>query len=199
MNDTQVCNLALAEVGDSYSLTDINETSNQAAVCRLFFEPTRDYMLREHPWNFARQLSALSRLADAPPFGWDNQFQLPADFLRLVEFNGLDVWQVEGSYQVANGPSGGLVLMTDDNRAEIIYVKRITDANLFDPLFVDALAKTLAARISTKISKDESVKDRLVAQAKAALGKAKQTDANESRPRRAGLGWESDLVTSRFW
>jgi hypothetical protein len=198
MNDTEICNLALAEIGDTYSITDINETSNQAAVCRRFFSHTRDLLLREHPWNFARQLSDLSALASAPAFGWDYQYQLPTDFIRLIEFNGLDAWQTEDAYQLGSGPEGGTVLLSDDETASIVYIKRVTDANLFDPLFADAFALKLASRIANKLTKDESVKDRLVRQAEFALAKAKQTDANETRPRRLNQWEDSDLAMARF-
>jgi hypothetical protein len=198
MNDTQLCNLALAEIGDSYTITDINETSNQAAVCRLFFDPTRDAMLRAHQWNFARALSDLSALSTDPVFGWDYQFPLPSDFIRLVEFNGLDAWTTEDDFQIANGPSGGLVLLTDEDEASIVYIKRVTDANLFDPLFVEAFTLKLAARICTKLTKDDAIKDRLTKEAKEALGRARQTDANESRPRRIGQHRDSDLAMSRY-
>jgi hypothetical protein len=198
MNDTQLCNLALGEIGDSYSITDINETSNQAAVCRLFFEPTRDAMLRSHQWNFARQLADLSALSTDPVFGWDYQYALPSDFIRLVEFNGLDAWQTEDDFQIANGPSGGLVLLTDEDEASIVYIQRVTDANLFDPLFVEAFTLRLAARICTKLTKDDAIRDRLHRDAKEAMGRARQTDANESRPRRVGSWLDSDLAMSRF-
>jgi hypothetical protein len=198
MNDTQICNLALGEVGDSYSIMDINETSNQAAVCRLFFEPTRDALLRSHPWNFARALSDLSALSTEPVFGWDFQYQLPSDFIRLVEFNGLDAWQTEDDFQIANGPEGGLVLLTDVTAASVVYIKRVTDANLFDPLFVEALTMRLAARVCTKLTKDDGIKDRLARESKEALARARQTDANESRPRRVGMWEDSDLAMGRF-
>jgi hypothetical protein len=198
MNDTQLCNLALAEIGDSYSITDINETSNQAAVCRLFFAPTRDALLRSHQWNFARTLADLSALSDDPIFGWDYQFSLPSDFIRLVEFNGLDSWTTEDDFQIANGPSGGLILLTDEDEASITYIKRVTDANLFDPLFVEAFTLRLAARICTKLTKDDAIRDRLRKDAMEAMGRARQTDANESRPRRIGQWHDSDLARSRY-
>jgi hypothetical protein len=198
MNDTQLCNLALAEIGDTYSITDINETSNQAAVCRLFFAPTRDALLRGHQWNFARSLANLSAESTAPVFGWDYQYALPSDFLRLVEFNGLDAWQTEDDFQIANGPSGGLVLLCDENEASIVYISRVTDANLFDALFVEAFTLRLASRICTKLTKDDAIKDRLAREAKEALARARQTDANESRPRRIGQWHDSDLARSRY-
>lgn len=198
MNDTQICNLALAEVGDSYSITDIDETSNQASLCRLFFEPTRDSLLRSHQWSFARTLADLSAVATAPVFGWDYQYTLPADFIRLIEFNGLDAWQTEDDFQIGNGPDGGLVLLTDEDEASIVYIKRVEDASLFDALFVEAFTLRLAARICTKLTKDDAIRDRLHRGAKEALGRARQTDANESRPRRLGQRRDSDLAMSRF-
>ena len=193
MNDTELCNLALAEIGDSYNITDIQESSPQAGICKRFYASTRDALLREHPWNFARARVELSRLSAVPLFGWAHQFQLPANFLRLIEFNGRDASQVEGEYVIE---SGG-VLLTDEGAAEIVYIRRTTDANQFDALFVEAFSLKLAARISTKLTKDGSMQERLLARFREAVAKAKRSDANEARPRRLGPLEDSWLVAAR--
>lgn len=193
MNDTELCNLALAEIGDSYNITSIDEISPQAGICKRFYDSTRDALLREHPWSFARARADLARLSTAPLFGWDYQFQLPANFLRLIEFNGLDAWQPEGAYELEGG-----VILTDAAAAQIIYVKRVTEANLYDALFVEAFTLKLAARICTKLTKDDGLQEGLMRRYRMALGQAKKLDANETRPRRILPFEDSDLVRSRL-
>lgn len=192
MNATEICNLALAEIGDNYSITDIEESTPQAAVCRRFYESTRDSMLRAYPWSFARTRATLSQISTAPIFGWDYAFQLPSDFLRLVDFNGLDAWDLEGDYVIE-----GNQILTDDDSAEIAYIKRVTDAQLFDAMFVEAFALKLALRICIKLSKDGGIMGAIEQRLRFALGEAKRADANETRPRRMPRYEESDLANSR--
>ncbi len=193
MNDTEICNLALGEVGDTYAISDIDESTPQAAICKRFFASTRDALLRSHQWSFARKSETLSQLAAAPLFGWDYAYQLPADFLRLVRFNDQELMQIEGEYEIESGK----VLLTDDATAEIVYIKQIVDAATFDSLFVEAFALKLASRICIKLSKDDGLQERIFARYRAAIGEAKRVDANESRPRRMWEYEESDLVNAR--
>lgn len=192
MNDTEICNLALAEIGDNYSITDIDETTPQATLCRRFYAVTRDALLRAYPWSFARHRRTLSALSTAPIFGWDYAFQLPSDFLKLIDFNGLDAWDLEGDFVMEGGK-----ILTDDDTAEITYIRRVEDAQLFDSMFVEAFALKLALRICIKLSKDGGVMEAIAARLRVALGEAKRSDANETRPRRMPHYEDSDLATAR--
>lgn len=193
MNDTELCNIALAEVGDTYNISDIDELTPQAAVCKRFFNSTRDALIRSHPWSFARKFATLSQLAETPLLGWDYAFQLPSDYLRLIRFNDQEIQEVEGEYEIESAK----VLLTDDATADIVYVRSVVDANLFDALFVEAFALKLAVRISTKLSKDQGLQESLMQRFRMAMGEAKRVDANESRPRKPSEYFESDLVNSR--
>lgn len=59
MTKTQICNLALTHIG-ARELTDVDtDNSNEGKVLRLWYESTRDDMLRSHPWNFAMKRARL--------------------------------------------------------------------------------------------------------------------------------------------
>jgi len=193
MNATEIANLALAEIGDLFNISSIDEQTPQAAICKRFYDSTRDAMLRAHPWGFSRHPATLSRLSDAPLFGWDYAYQLPSDYLRLIRFNDLEVQYAEDDYEIVSGK----ILWTDAGTAQIIYSRKIIDPNLFDALFVEAFALKLAVRISTKLTKDQGLQESLMQRYRAALGEAKRVDANESRSRKSPDYWESELVNAR--
>jgi len=145
LSETKICNLALAKVG-SKRINDIDtDTTPEAIWCRTFYEQTRDALLRSNSWSFAKARATLSEDASAPDFEYDNQFDLPADFMRLVSlYNTWSTFKIEGEK-----------LLTDDSSAEIVYVKKVTDPTKFDALFVEALVLQLAIKLSMAISQDK--------------------------------------------
>lgn len=188
----QICNEAIAHVGGR-RIIDLTDSSEEARLCLLFYETTRDALLRSHRWNFARSREKLGEVA-APPFGWAKAFQLPANCLRVVEFNGSETRdEANEDFEIESG-----LLLTDSNKAEIVFIKRVEDANLFDSLFSKVLALHLGSAISRKLSGSETIASKLLVEAENLLPKARQTDANETRPRQRPWPVNSDFVNARY-
>ena len=61
-----ICNLALAHLGDDATISSIDppEGSAQAEHCKRFYTSARDTLLQLHPWNFASKRIALAELGD---------------------------------------------------------------------------------------------------------------------------------------
>src|SRR5688572_8267905 len=115
-SDTEICNIALGHLGEA-PITSLNEDSKAAWACNLHYALTRDELLRGHRWNFAKDRVQLSELAEGPAFGWARQFQLPADCLRVLEFNDQEIgdW-ISEEYEIE-----GRRLLTDAAVARIVY------------------------------------------------------------------------------
>src|SRR5690606_7797987 len=99
-NAVSICNMALGELGIN-AITSLDQATADARLCNRFYEQTRDEVLRAHPWNFAIKRVNLSAISTAPVFGWLYQYQLPSDYLRLIQLNGweedeqADRWEIE--------------------------------------------------------------------------------------------------------
>ncbi len=65
-SETQICNFALSSVGTRSTIAALNEDSNEARACALWFAQTRDDMIQQAFWNFARKTATLSLLKQAP-------------------------------------------------------------------------------------------------------------------------------------
>src|SRR5688572_17149968 len=130
-SDTEICNIALGHLGEA-PITSLDEDSKAAWACNLHYALTRDELLRAHRWNFAKDRVQLPELVEKPVFGWKHQFLLPADCLRVLEFNDQEIgnWITE-EYEIE-----GRRLLTDSDQARVVYIKKVTDVSLFDPLFV---------------------------------------------------------------
>lgn len=189
---TTICNLALNKLGAS-GIMSLDDASASAGTCKLFYEPTRDEVLRSHRWNFAIKRTELSQLSDAPLFGWAFQYELPTDCLRVLQLNGYEQWERPDMWETEGG-----MLLTDEDTTHLKYIARVTDTNLFDPLFVDALSSRLAAKIAVKITGSDSKAEALTRDYEVLTGtKAVRANAVERRAKRKLLYVESDLLRAR--
>lgn len=162
----EICNMALARIGVSSFISNLNEPSNEARVCSLFYEPMRDFALRDGLWNFAKKQQQLAD-AGTPPEQWSFKYALPDDFLkaRFIWMPGTPV--LPGTYEVPGQTifiqeqrvrfeialSGGQkVLYCNQPEAELVYTARVEDTTLYDPIFVSALSYLLASEIAMPLS-----------------------------------------------
>jgi hypothetical protein len=138
LSETSICCMALSKIG-SARITDIySDTSVQAIQCQTHYDQTRDALLRSFEWSFAIKQAELSEDSSTPTFGYDHQFLLPADFIR-VTLN----WDDGAEY---NYDIQGLLLLTDESEINLEYVAQITDTTTFDALFVEVLILQLALK-----------------------------------------------------
>src|ERR1035437_8842278 len=126
--EVSICNLALSRLG-AKRITALTAATVEAQRCTLHYASDRDSLLRGHTWVFAMVRAALSEDTTVPAFGYDHQYILPSDCLRVVRTH-----HFHHSYQIE-----GKRLLTHSDSAEIVYIKRIEDPTLFDSMFVDAL------------------------------------------------------------
>lgn len=141
---TAICNNALqAKLGQA-SIASINETSTEAAACLQFYEHARDYTLQSATWSFASRLRALEQNDDNDlEEYWAYSYEAPADTLRIVRVLPASANPFDRRYHVAYKRIGDNIY-TDEDDAWIFYVRQVTDATLFSPAFVEALAWKLA-------------------------------------------------------
>lgn len=147
----QISNLALTNLGISTLIAELNEASNEARICNLWYEQTRDTVLQDFPWPFATRRVTLAELSDTPATDWDYVYAYPTDCLlaRAIVLQGIrkprNDLRIE--FEIAyNGTQR--VIYTDQIAAELIYTAKVTDPTQFDPLFVMAMSWALAAAIA---------------------------------------------------
>ena len=150
-SEVGVANIALSHMGQKH-ISSLDESNESARVLNARFDDVRDSVLRAAPWNFAEARASLPKLAAAPAWGYDNQYQLPTDclFAREIE-DGEElnlVWKVEGRK-----------ILTDEGAPlNILYTARIEDPNEWDVLFIAALGARLAFETAEQITKSAGLK-----------------------------------------
>lgn len=159
-----IFNMALGYLGVSAPVSDPDENNPMAGACRVFYAAARQSELRMFPWSFATAAVALALVTDVDKLGYGYVYQRPGDALRIygvMPETGVRTWfgspramwldlPLGATQQVPYQDVGGHIL-TDLDAAYVIYVKDVTEAQMTDPLFVDALALNLAVRIAPRV------------------------------------------------
>lgn len=197
-----ICNMALGNIGITQTIENIDDNNERARVCKLYYEATRDQVIRAMSPNFAQAFVALAVVTGDPPPGWAYQYRYPADCLyalQITDVNGSRILALSCTngamtetvpqvpsipYTVMSDPSGsGRIIATDQEDAVLWYVRRVTDPNSFDPEFVMALAWALAANIAIPMKVNANVAQFAATQARSMLGEAATGTMSEQQGR----------------
>ncbi len=136
-----ITNQALARMGAT-SITLADQTTVEGVLANLHYEPTRDSLLESFSWKFASGREVLSQTG-APAFGWDHQYVLPDDFLRLKVIDEIN----DGNDKTDRFTIEGNNILTNEDTASILYVRKITDPSDFSPLFTELLVNRFALKL----------------------------------------------------
>lgn len=140
----EIGNLALSLIGEP-PVVNLEVDNKAARLINRLYEPVRDSVLRGHPWNSAIWRASLPELETGPVWGDELAYQLPADFLRLLSLQDQTIaWRKEGL----------LIMTTASAPLNILYIRKIEDANLFDPLLIDAIASRMAAELAFPLTQN---------------------------------------------
>jgi hypothetical protein len=184
-----ICNLALAHLGDDATVADIDppEGSAQAEHCARFYPIARDALLEMHDWRFATRRVTLAQLdASAWAWTWRYAYTTPADALKLLAILPPDAPtdQDTSLFEVEANDDGTPLILTDTPDATLRYIAHVTDTTKFSPLFVSTLAWYLASMLAGPVLKGDvgaAEGQRCLQVMQAFLSKAAVSDSNQRR------------------
>lgn len=184
-----ICSNALLMLGKT-PIADFNENSDRARYCSNLYPMVRDQLLRKHFWNCAIKRVLLSPLGTAPAFGYSNQFQLPADFVRIYEV-GYAPNRFIKDFQIENR----LILASVD-ALPLRYVWRNDNEDNWDSSLVHVATAMMAAVLAYPITQSTSLRDSMQDDAIRALREAKSIDGQENPSET--MGEEFPFITGRY-
>jgi hypothetical protein len=199
-DEVNICNLALANIGDSARLVSLTDTSRQAELCRQYFDLARDGMLEMHRWEWATRRKALVATTKLDSVTqWDHAYRLPDDWIDTISIlpeNAPDDYFEGGvrqpvEYHIEQDWQGDRILYTNVENAHIRYTSRIVDTTKFSATFVKALSWYLASMLAGPLIKgDEGSKQAQIAENRAfrAFGAASKHDARAKRKQDRPIG-----------
>jgi hypothetical protein len=205
-SDVAICNLALDAAHCRSSISAIGENSAEGQACARHYEQAKEAVLRAAHWNFARKQINLALLNDATltppqpvPQPWMYEYAYPSDCVLaygvLPQMTNPAGASINGDWQppqpqmpmarfiVAqdNDVTGNAipVILTNVPQAQLVYTVRVSNPNLFDPMFVDALTYYLAARLAGPLTGDKQHAMSLFQHAAAMTREAAGMNGNE--------------------
>lgn len=180
-SEVDICNLALATLGDVANLQSISppDGSAQADHCARFYPIARDGLAEMHDWSWKTKRIALAQLAN-PSTEWAYCYAQPTDLLSLIAV--MDPAAIDDSsvgmrtpsafgysqpvintgvytpqeFTVEAATDGTDVLYTNQPNAVLRYVARVTDTSKFSNLFISTLAAYLSSMLAGPVVKGEA-------------------------------------------
>lgn len=198
-SSTEICNLALSHLGVSKEIQSLDTDSGQeASACRRFFEISRNEVFEDFPWPFAEVREYLALVESNPTADWLYSYQYPSNAANIVQIpSGIrnDTRSTQIPYKIVYGDSGKLIY-TDQQDAEVIYTKLITDVSRFSAKFTMALSYKIAGYIASRVTGGDPFKLKEAAD-RSYFKILKEAQANALNEQRYEVLPESEFITAR--
>lgn len=181
VSDAQVCNIALAAMGERQFLDNLNENTAVGRICAVLYPQARDVCLEAHPWRWTTKPATLTLTTETRP-GWTYCYVLPADCqtaLRLeTGVRNLPLSAATAFDISLNDAGDGQLLCCDVPQAVLRYSAPVLSPALWPAGFVEAVALDLASRLAAAIPEHAQKAQSLAQRAVYALQVAVSKDAN---------------------
>ena len=131
----------------------------------------------------------------APLFGWDYQYTLPADFIRINKVNGLEGNQNDSTPHVIEQG----ILLCDDTEIDYTYVYQHTTYANWPQFFINAFAFLLASNVAQELTGPAGKALEMRKNYEQAISpQAMRRDSRQTKERRLLPLYDSQLVRSRW-
>lgn len=184
-----ICNLALSLLNVA-PITSIDDpTTANEEICSLWYDQVRRESLRRHTWNFAVKRVILAPDSTAPVFGYQNAFNLPSDYIRIMHINAYDGYNdapIQGSHYTIENNKVKMGQYTSDSgqQLRLVYVADFETVSQMDPSFISYFSTMLGQKLAYAITQSNSAVQRMDALMKDAESVARAIDGQENPPKR---------------
>lgn len=181
MNKIDICNMALALIGRE-RIDSLDEETQEAKMCKVFYEHERKRLLRMHGWGFARKTTALApRNVEIP--GWEYAYGVPQECVSLIYiFNEATVDRHEFSkpeFKIVTATGNDKVIVCHLEEAYAEYTTDFKNAEAFSEEFIEALVHIMAAKLALPLTSNSDLVRMNMELAQQAVSIAMAEDAQE--------------------
>ena len=185
MDKTGIANLALGNLGEA-SIQSLSDNNARARACSSRIDDVITTILRMHVWNCALERKLLTNIGE-PIFGWNYIYQLPADYIRVVEVEPVSKYMVEKRN-----------ILSNEKTLQLLYVAIPTDINNLDPLLAEAVAMKLAWEIAETLTSKAGLKQEMMQKYIIALQEARSANSKDKTPERRERTTYYDAKKGRY-
>jgi hypothetical protein len=150
-----ICNLALAGLGDPAGITSISPPDNsvQANYCAIFYPIALNSLLDNGPWSFStRRVLLASRTNES--LEWLYAFSVPSDMFSISKLLSDRIGPIN-EYTVEIAIDNTKILYCNEQIVELTYTSSNVSEAFFPPMFVDALITVLRYYLAGPIIKGD--------------------------------------------
>ena len=169
MNRVSITNLALSNLGEA-PIQNLTDDNARARICSQRIDDVVRSVLRMHDWNAAMQRIELTKLDD-PLFGWNSTFQLPGDYIKVIEVYPISRYRVQGHN-----------ILSNEGELSLLYIYEPSDINSLDVLLAEAIALKLASEIAESLTGKDTLRDRVLQKYVMALQEARSANSKDKTP-----------------
>lgn len=197
---TELSNMAISHLGTGATIANLDtEESEEAAVCRTFFDTAFEATLREFDWPFARVYEELTLIEEDPTEEWAYSYRYPSDckmIRKILSGTRNETRATRVPYGISKDAAGRLIL-TDQYDPVARYTQDISDLSLCTSDFNMAFSFKLAMYIAPKLTQGDpyKLKQDMQASYMAEITNAKALATNEEQKDEAP---ESEFIRARY-
>jgi hypothetical protein len=138
---SEICRQAILRVGSADAFQPYGEPM---AIATSLYEQTRNEVLSDYDWQFARVQSQLTAHSTPPSFGYTKRYALPSGTLKVLRVNGVDEDENFGKWEIV----AGYLHTNDPSPVQVESIGIIADVTQYPPVFVNMLIVTLAMKLA---------------------------------------------------
>jgi hypothetical protein len=161
-SEVEIANRALTKLGAA-RIISFGDDNKQARSISSMFDIVRDSELRAHIWSFSVKRVALPALVSTPDWGYDLQYEVPSDYLRLLQvndfYNGPSLDDYRNAATADYVLEGRKILTNFGAPLKVRYIARVEDTTMWDTNFVEAFACKLAFELAEDLTQSNQKKD----------------------------------------
>lgn len=142
---SEICRQAILRVGSADVFKPYGEPMS---IATSLFDQTRNELLADFDWQFARSQDTLAFDQTPPKFGYAKRYALPPTALKVLRVNGVDEDENFGQWEVVSGFIHHGTPTNFTPTIQLEYTAIVSDATKFPPVFTNMLTVTLAMKLS---------------------------------------------------
>lgn len=161
-SQVDIANRALTKLGAA-RIISFGDDNKQARAVSSMFDIVRDAELRSHIWSFSVRRTSLAALITTPAWGFQFEYQIPSDCLRILMVN--DVYGGPDMSDYRNAPTadysleGNKILTDIGSPLKLRYISRVQDTTQWDSMFVEAMACRLAMEMAEDLTQSNTKRE----------------------------------------
>jgi hypothetical protein len=138
---SEICRQAILRVGSADSFKPFGEPM---ALATSLYDQTRNEVLSDYDWQFARSQSTITADGQAPAFGYLRRYALPTGTLKVLRVNGVDEDENFGKWEIVSG----YIHTNEVSPIQVEAISIVSDVSKYPPVFLNVLIVTLAMKLA---------------------------------------------------